>query len=236
MEVHHHSHAHGAKNWKSYIWEFLMLFLAVLCGGLAEYYLEHKIEHDREKQYIKSLVADLKNDTSNIAATFKAFEMQQPYFDTVNLMMHTIQKGYNPSLMLALKKTLGYKDFVPTDKTLQQLKNAGNLRLISYTNVTDSIANYDLLIKKFNITSGDAQTQFLKVWEDYQTLIYTNYKDSAELKTKFLLSKTESDFKKYHNHIQNDLLLRGVYKRRLTELLVSNKNLLALIKKEYEIE
>lgn len=29
MEVHHHAHHNGKKNWKSYFWEFLMLFLAV---------------------------------------------------------------------------------------------------------------------------------------------------------------------------------------------------------------
>jgi hypothetical protein len=40
MEVHHHAHdpaaPHHKKNWKSYFWEFLMLFLAVFCGFLAE--------------------------------------------------------------------------------------------------------------------------------------------------------------------------------------------------------
>lgn len=40
MEVHHHPHdpaaPHHKKNWKSYFWEFLMLFLAVFCGFLAE--------------------------------------------------------------------------------------------------------------------------------------------------------------------------------------------------------
>ena len=51
MEVHHHTHsAHGKKNWKSYFWEFLMLFLAVFCGFLAEYQLEHKIEKDRGRR------------------------------------------------------------------------------------------------------------------------------------------------------------------------------------------
>jgi hypothetical protein len=44
MEVHAHSHSHGKKSWRSYFWEFLMLFLAVFCGFLAEYQLEHKIE------------------------------------------------------------------------------------------------------------------------------------------------------------------------------------------------
>ena len=43
-----------------------MLFLAVFCGFLAEYQLEHKIEKDREKQFIRSFVEDLKTDTATI--------------------------------------------------------------------------------------------------------------------------------------------------------------------------
>jgi len=43
MEVHAHSHtvpiAIGRKKWTHYFWEFLMLFLAVFCGFLAEYQL-----------------------------------------------------------------------------------------------------------------------------------------------------------------------------------------------------
>jgi hypothetical protein len=62
MEVHHHAHdpaaPHHKKNWKSYFWEFLMLFLAVFCGFLAEYQLEHKIERDRGKQYTYSFYED----------------------------------------------------------------------------------------------------------------------------------------------------------------------------------
>ena len=36
MEVHAHTHAHGKKTWKSYFWEFLMLFLAVTLGFFVE--------------------------------------------------------------------------------------------------------------------------------------------------------------------------------------------------------
>ena len=43
-----------------------MLFLAVFCGFLAEYQLEHLIEKNRAKQYIHSLYEDLKTDTSRI--------------------------------------------------------------------------------------------------------------------------------------------------------------------------
>ena len=33
MEVHHHAHT-DRKKWTHYLWEFLMLFLAVFCGFL----------------------------------------------------------------------------------------------------------------------------------------------------------------------------------------------------------
>ena len=65
----HHTHT-PRKKWTHYFWEFLMLFLAVFCGFLAEYQLEHLIEQKREKQFIKALIEDLKLDTigMNISA------------------------------------------------------------------------------------------------------------------------------------------------------------------------
>ncbi|MFN2440980.1 MAG: hypothetical protein ABR503_17380, partial [Chitinophagaceae bacterium] len=66
MEVHHHGHVHEKKKWLEYLFQFFMLFLAVFCGFLAEYQLEHKIEKDREKQFIQSLVNDIKADTARL--------------------------------------------------------------------------------------------------------------------------------------------------------------------------
>src|ERR1700752_3351964 len=65
MEVHAHSHT-PRKKWTHYFWEFLMLFLAVFCGFLAENQREHIVEHQREKQFIKSFIEDLKTDTAGI--------------------------------------------------------------------------------------------------------------------------------------------------------------------------
>lgn len=235
MEVHHHSHGHSSKSWKNYIWEFVMLFLAVFCGSMAEYWLEHKIEKDREKQYITSLVADLKIDSTNVSLSITEFESSAKHFDTINKYIQHIQDSYNPTLLFSLKRIIGYRDFIPTDKTLQQLKNAGNLRLIRNVEVTDSIANYDLQLKKFQITSGELQTQFNKIFEDYQSLIYLEYKDSTALKTKYLITKDDAAFKKYHNHIKLFKRLKDLYVMRLQELKINTKNLLALLKKEYKI-
>src|SRR5688500_14429728 len=67
MEVHHHAHIHENKKWKEYGFQFFMLFLAVFCGFIAEYLLEHRIEKEREETYIQSMVEDLKTDTALIS-------------------------------------------------------------------------------------------------------------------------------------------------------------------------
>ena len=72
MEVHHHAHhehgpdSHHKKSWKTYFFDFFMLFLAVLCGFLAEYQLEHKIERDRAKQFLQSMLIDVRTNIVNL--------------------------------------------------------------------------------------------------------------------------------------------------------------------------
>jgi len=69
MEVHHHSHPEVSghrKKWTHYFWEFLMLFLAVFCGFLAENKREHWVEDHRAKEYAKSLYADILLDRDEL--------------------------------------------------------------------------------------------------------------------------------------------------------------------------
>ena len=65
MEVHSHTHT-PRKKWTHYFWEFLMLFLAVLCGFFAEYQLEHKIEKDRAGQFLQSMLVDVRTNIKNL--------------------------------------------------------------------------------------------------------------------------------------------------------------------------
>jgi hypothetical protein len=65
MEVHAHSHT-ARKKWHHYLWEFLMLFLAVTLGFFVENQREHLVEHQREKQFVQSLFNDIKADTTNL--------------------------------------------------------------------------------------------------------------------------------------------------------------------------
>ena len=48
-----------------------MLFLAVFCGFMAEYQLEHKIERDRAKELAKSFYEELRNDSAIVAEKYE---------------------------------------------------------------------------------------------------------------------------------------------------------------------
>ncbi|HXL56309.1 MAG TPA: hypothetical protein VN958_08640, partial [Chitinophagaceae bacterium] len=67
MEVHKHPHhVTHKKKWGEYFLEFLMLFLAVFLGFIAENFREHSVEGRKEKEYINSIIEDLKTDSANL--------------------------------------------------------------------------------------------------------------------------------------------------------------------------
>ncbi len=156
MEVHHHGHVHEKKKWKEYVFQFFMLFLAVFCGFLAEYQLEHVVEHNREEQYIKSFIEDLKSDTAKINKILELSTLQQNNFDS---LMGTLKA---PGFIETPDKEEDYLGsifglylFNHTDRTLQQLKNAGGLRLIRNQQASDSIMQYDAMVKKVSEQAMD---------------------------------------------------------------------------------
>jgi hypothetical protein len=155
MEVHHHAHHGGKKNWKSYIWEFLMLFLAVFCGFLAEYQLEHVIEKDREKIYIENVLEDLKADTAIYNNYSKNNKLLFELIDTLIYLVksperkqHVAKLAYTARMILPK-----YKALYITDRTYDQMKNSGALRLIRSKQVANSISSYYYSVidlKKYN--------------------------------------------------------------------------------------
>ena len=148
MEVHQHTHT-PRKKWTHYFWEFLMLFLAVFCGFLAEYKLEHTIEHNREKQFISSLIKDLESDTVQLSG-LKRFRFAR--LSSIDSLNNHLAKNTSATISLRgmqlLEDVKGHASFYQNSGTLDQLKNAGGLRLIRKRNVVDSIQAYDQQIKR----------------------------------------------------------------------------------------
>ena len=126
-----------------------MLFLAVFCGFLAEYYLEHTIEHNRERQFINSLVRDIKADTAQLS-NIKGFRLDRlSKIDSVAWVLSKNPTGIIDIQHLHLFEDLkGHASFYQNSGTLDQLKNAGGLRLIRKREVVDSIQAYDQKIRQ----------------------------------------------------------------------------------------
>ena len=149
MEVHAHTHT-PRKKWTHYFWEFLMLFLAVFCGFLAEYQLEHKIEKDREKVYINNLYEDLKSDK----VIYEEYAEKAAEFGNKIDSLFTLLKSSDRNSHLdkiyffARTLTLGkVAQLYPNKRTFSQLKNSGLLRLIHNQEVADAVADYYLFLE-----------------------------------------------------------------------------------------
>jgi len=165
MEVHAHTHT-ARKKWTHYLWEFLMLFLAVFCGFLAEYQLEHVIEHQREQKYVGSLIQDLETDTAHLETYINLRKGKRIMMDSLVLLLSTdMHKQLGNETYFFARHVFNAPPFISTDGTLQQLKNAGNLRLIK----NESIINY--------ILAYDAQVKELKEWDESDTRIRTTFRE-----------------------------------------------------------
>jgi len=146
MEVHHHAHT-SHKKWTHYFWEFLMLFLAVFCGFLAEYQLEHKIEKDRERKFIQTFIEDLKVDTAAINANLLFQKRKKSQLDSLTYLLSEQKiKGYENELYYLGRIMVRTTRFQSSDRTITQLKYSGSLRLIRKAGAADSIISYQKLV------------------------------------------------------------------------------------------
>ena len=251
MEVHHHTHAsHGKKNWKAYFWEFLMLFLAVFCGFLAEYQLEHVIENSREGKLIQSLLEDIKKDTIDLTADIPFWDT---YIKRIDTLRNEIKKPSSQRdqvlLYRSVLKMRYYDNFNYHDRTIQQLKNGGNFRLIRKKGIADSLIDYDSQIQS---ELRDMEIQSNSIWQNLNFLqdkifnadFYqiSNNKISldsamqANPETIKIRAGKEDELFEYGNRLQFFRVMSGYRLYTNKGLLLKAKNLIEMLKNEYHLK
>ncbi len=145
MEVHHHPQVEK-KNFKEYFLEFIMIFLAVTLGFFAESYREHIVNKEHEKQYANSFYEDLQDDRKNLPRLINAIQNQQiqPSKSLPVLFSKTNISVPADSIYFYLRKVIrqqGIMAFI-TDRTYEQIKNSGEMRLITNKQIADSLIDY----------------------------------------------------------------------------------------------
>ena len=133
-----------------------MLFLAVFCGFLAEYQLEHKIEKDREKQYMKTLAENLKSDTAMFANNIARRKERISMIDSLIMLFNLSNRnGYGNDLYYLGRSISPPINIFPTDGTIQQLKSSGNLRLVRNMEISNNIMAYEQNLRNVLFEMGD---------------------------------------------------------------------------------
>src|SRR5580765_6163611 len=136
MEPHHHPHVHHSKKWKDYLFEFLMLFLAVTAGFFVENRREHYVENKRAEQYSKHLLADLRLDSSLFENRNRDLQNKQKVHDSLLYLLTGKVNATNKEILETLFAVTIVYDLPVTTTTYNQMKTSGSLRYIKNEELT----------------------------------------------------------------------------------------------------
>ena len=250
MEVHHHSNT-PRKKWTHYFWEFLMLFLAVFCGFLAENQREHLIEHKREKKYMETLLDDLIKDTADLKLDSIVWDKKVKNFDSIKSELNKKPAERNPVRLYRSVAITGFKkNFFYHARTINQLKNAGNFRLIRKKNISELLSDYDsYIINEVTPAEADFGDYYLDYLDmqnklfnsEYFSLLRSQPKrfDSAAAARPDIIAMRTADGNllfEYYNKL-NALDRHSWYRIIVYRAAMGRAiKLISMVKKEYQIE
>jgi hypothetical protein len=144
MEVHHHTSPHH-KKWNHYLWEFLMLFLAVFCGFLAENQREHMVERRRVNESMKAVVENLKYDIVRCGKNAVTNVEISVGLDSLRSELKNAIAGHvngNKLYYFILRYTGNIGVAVFNTSAITELKNSGSLRLVKNNKIVEAMADY----------------------------------------------------------------------------------------------
>jgi len=261
MEVHAHTHpAPGGKRKKftHYLWEFLMLFLAVFCGFLAENYREHYVEHQRAKTLAKNLYKELYADSIAVQQNIDNRKIKESacsyfvnYVKDSNLL--NLSPGFFPAFVTALIQ-IQYIIFEPNDGILNQLRNSGELRYFSNSDLQSGIGKLSVKISNVR-TRNEREYSYVEFYSRPFILKHLDFEWYEKLTRQGTFPLVEALKKNVNASETGKLANTGKFDRREAESIAAyyllllrstrqiqykeyadvNNNVLQLLRKEYHL-
>jgi hypothetical protein len=144
MEIHTHGHIHETKKWKEYVFQFIMLFLAITLSFFVENQREHYIEHQRAKVLAASMVENLKSD---LEESKTVIAISDSIMDGNTVLINELNKPralQNDSIIHrnGLQKTLRFNVFDANSGNYDQVKFSGALRYFK-PEIVNQLTSYE---------------------------------------------------------------------------------------------
>ncbi len=246
MEVHHHPDLHHEKKkFREFFFEFIMIFLAVTLGFIAENVRESISNHEKEKEYVQSLINNLQDDTSMMHMVIRENTRK---IDTLmhlqSLYTFDFSKPEIKRLLYRYCSMVGYYSiFRSNDATMMQLKTSG-LQFIRKDHVADSIAAYDNNTKivyaaeDLYIKATDAALMATQQVIDYSVANDTANNSNGILKNIELpiYIDDKTSLPRFFNKVNFEIGGTVNYLNNINRVLPYTERLIAYLKKEYNIE
>jgi hypothetical protein len=160
MEVHKHPHhVMHKKKWGEYLLEFLMLFLAVFLGFVAENIRDEYAEHQRARQYASTMLQDLRADKEALEAGIRTNNIIKLKIDTLLQLYHSGETQTTTGMLYYYGRS-GFRfwHYVNKQVTLEQMKYSGTIRYF----------NNSFLENK--LVALDKQISFIQYWEGREAI------------------------------------------------------------------
>ena len=145
MEVHHHSGGHHSdKHFKDYFLEFLMIFLAVSMGFLAENFREYITDKNHVEELAGQLKEDLMNDTANIHRLILLENVQIKRTDSLFDLLIQPPNKIDFIRVQNLVRSCDHIDlFYPSTGAMSTIKMELHLKKFVQTKIASHIDNYE---------------------------------------------------------------------------------------------
>ncbi len=178
MEVHSHSHT-PRKKWTHYFWEFLMLFLAVFAGFLAENQREHIIEKKRAHQFLQSMLMDVKTNITNLDSLIHQDNDHIANHDSLLLWLLADSTSIDRAAFAKKMGAVWVRNFLTRKETYEQMKSSGSLRYVGNIEFLKNMMDYERITNFAQYRNQEFEKKYYS--ELFIPAIYKNYDLTCQL-------------------------------------------------------
>ena len=243
MEVPHHPHIHHPRKWKDYLFEFLLLFLAVTAGFFVENQREHYIEHKRAKKFSKQLLADLRLDSALFENKNRDILSFQKGNDSLLYLLTKRDDATDKTILETLLPIVFVFDLPATATTYTQMKTSGALRYIENMNLTAHLQQYyDVLLPrslKVAEASLNYYTEHIRPFylKHLRIQDYDPFNDSLITEDPLIIGRSKQTDQELANIMGSYWHLLTIQTVTMNEpALKKIKETILILKKEYNLE